>query len=76
MADLIFVKVAPIPDTVREIMIPSGSTVAAAISKAQVNSSNYDAIHMNNNPANMSDIVPAGAVIVLTPRIRGGYDNI
>ena len=76
MADLIFVKVAPIPDKVQEFMMPVGSTVAAAISKANVNASNYDNIRMNAEPANMSDIIVPGAVIVLTPRIRGGKDNI
>jgi hypothetical protein len=76
MADLIFVKVAPIPDAVKEIMVPLNSTVAAAISKANVNASNYDNIRMNGEPVNMSDIVIPGAVILLTPRIRGGRDNI
>jgi hypothetical protein len=76
MADLIFVKVAPVPDAVKEIMIPADSTVAFAINYAKINASNYDAIHMNGEPAKMSDYVVPGAVIVLTPRIRGGKDNI
>jgi hypothetical protein len=76
MADLIFVKIAPVGSNVIEIMAPKDSTVEAAIKIAKIDPSNYDAIHMNGSQTNLSATVPPGAVILLTPRIRGGKDNI
>ena len=71
-----FVKVAPVGSEVKEVMIPENSTVAVALTHAKIDSSNYDSIHMNGSPASLGDAVTAGSVIVLTPRIRGGKDNI
>jgi sulfur carrier protein ThiS len=69
-------KVLCLGRSAKEIEIGEGTTVEQAIQQAGFPKDSTYTRHVNGSPAFDSDILQEGAVLVLTPQIKGGGRRI
>lgn len=72
MGSNIIVKVAPLGEVVREVMVASGTTVEAILTAANVEL-NGRSIAINDVASQLSTpVTAAGAIIALVSKMKGG----